>query len=172
MITYRKLESWEIADFWEFLKELDSETAFMMYEPGERERRTCLAELEQDLSCHVTEGEDFLLLAADGERIIGYIRGERGRYDRIRHTAYIVTGILEPYRGRGIGTAFFQALERWAIENHILRLELTVECHNQAAKALYERRGFEIEGLRRKSMRVEGRFVDEYCMAKLLDGAE
>ena len=61
-------------------------------------------------------------------------------------------------------------LDEWAKENGIVRLELTVECHNKAARHLYEKSGFEIEGIRTKSMFVEGTFVDEYYMAKITGG--
>ena len=59
--------------------------------------------------------------------------------------------------------------ERWARERGgIHRLELTVMAHNFKAVALYERAGFTIEGSRRHSLLVDGSYVDEHYMAKLL----
>lgn len=86
---------------------------------------------------------------------------------RIKHTAYIVVGIREAHRGKGIGTKFFSELDLWAKENLISRLELTVMCPNVIAKHLYEKNGFEIEGIKKKSMLVDGVYVDEFYMAKL-----
>lgn len=63
---------------------------------------------------------------------------------------------------------FFEKLDKWAIANGIIRLELTVECCNKAAKHLYEKNGFLIEGIREKSMLVNGTFINEYYMAKIL----
>ena len=60
-------------------------------------------------------------------------------------------------------------LDEWAGKNGIVRLELTVECVNTGAKHLYEKNGFIVEGVRPKSMKVNGRFVDEYYMGKILD---
>ena len=60
-------------------------------------------------------------------------------------------------------------LDEWAGKNGIVRLELTVECVNTGAKNLYEKNGFKVEGIRPKSMKVNGRFVDEYYMGKILD---
>lgn len=68
-------------------------------------------------------GNDFLLLALDGNQTIGYIRAERGKFNRISHTAYIVIGIRKDYNGKGIGTAFFKHLDPWAKEHGIIRLE-------------------------------------------------
>lgn len=43
-----------------------------------------------------------------------------------------------------------------------------MECHNEAARKLYEKSDFKVEGIRAKSMLVNGEFVDEYYMAKIL----
>lgn len=94
--------------------------------------------------------------------------------ERIRHTAYIVTGIRKPYRNRGIGTEFFARLNAWAEDHGVTRLELTVRKANEAAIHLYQKSGFVIEGLRKQSMCVSGAYADEYYMAKFIpenDGA-
>ena len=87
--------------------------------------------------------------------------------NRIAHSAYIVVGILKDYRGRGIGTEFFRRLDVWAKREHVTRLELTVICENSVAQRLYARNGFEIEVVKRKSVCVDGKYLDEYYMAKL-----
>ena len=141
----------------------------MLYEPGERrERMKDLNRLKANLEA-AENGDDLLLAAVnEKEEIVGYIWAERGKLNRIRHTAYIVTGILRAYRGQGIGTQLFQLLDAWARANEIIRLELTVECTNTGAKHLYEKQGFQVEGIRSKSMKVNGILVDEYYMAKIL----
>lgn len=168
MIAYKNLCIEDIKNFWHFLNRLDAETNYMMYEPKEREQRTDIQALRQDIQCNVISGNDFLQIAAVNSSIVGFIRAGRGKCNRIAHTAYIVIGILKEYTHRGIGTVFFQNLVKWAEENHIVRLELTVECHNIAALHLYEKNGFQIEGTRKKSMLVEGNYVDEYYMARIL----
>ncbi|MGN0745483.1 MAG: GNAT family N-acetyltransferase [Aristaeellaceae bacterium] len=168
MIEYRSILEQDAAAFWQFLNALDGQTSFMMYEPGERARRTSLAALEADLRRSVVPGGDFLDIALEDGVIVGYLRAERGAYNRVRHTAYVVTGVLEGCRGRGIGTALFTRLEAWARTNAVTRLELTVECPNEAARHLYEKMGFTVEGLRKRSMLVDGRPVDEFYMARLL----
>ena len=114
-------------------------------------------------------GGDFLICAANetGE-IVGFIWAERGKLKRVRHSAYVVTGIRSAYRRQGIGTELFLRLDDWAKKNGIIRLELTVECPNTAAKRLYEKSGFAVEGIKRKTMKVNGSYVDEYCMGKII----
>jgi RimJ/RimL family protein N-acetyltransferase len=50
---------------------------------------------------------------------------------------------------------------------HVTRLELTVMCKNYAAKHLYEKRGFVVEGVKVQSMLVDDEYMDEYYMSKL-----
>ena len=168
MIEYRPITPADIDSFWTFLNLLDSQTDCMMYEPGERIARKTLSVLQDEIRNNVISGEDYIQLAIEDGKTVGYIHAERGKFNRIYHTAYIVTGVLESHRGQGIGTALFERLDKWARENRITRLELTVECSNQAAKHLYEKSGFAVEGIRKNSMYVNGQYKDEYYMAKLL----
>ena len=66
-----------------------------------------------------------------------------------------------------IGTEFFKRLNIWAEESKVVRLELTVICENESAKHLYTNSGFEIEGIKRKSVCVDGTYLDEYYMARV-----
>ena len=62
----------------------------------------------------------------------------------------------------------FEQLEKWALLNSITRLELTVVCTNKAALALYKKMGFKIEGIKENSMIVDGSYIDEYYMGKVV----
>ena len=163
-MKYKKLSITDADRFWELLNQLDYETKYMLYEPGERPKN--IAKIEP-LIRNSIEGEDFLLVAETDNRIVGFISAQKGRLNRIAHSAYIVVGILSNYRGKGIGTEFFKRLDVWAEEKKITRLELTVICENEVAKHLYENNGFEIEGIKRKSVLVDGNYLDEFYMAKI-----
>jgi RimJ/RimL family protein N-acetyltransferase len=102
------------------------------------------------------------------EQLIGFLIGTRGELKRNRHSFDTVVGILQAFTGRGIGTQLFVAMEQWARQRVITRLELTVMTHNQAGVALYKKQGFAIEGRKKHSLLVDGYYVDDYLMAKLL----
>jgi RimJ/RimL family protein N-acetyltransferase len=59
-------------------------------------------------------------------------------------------------------------MEKWAAENGVKRLELSVMTHNERGIALYKKMGFEIEGIKKASIFVNGVYVDEYLMSKIL----
>ncbi len=160
----RKIEKKDANNYLNMLLNLDNETKFMMFEPGERSTDINIAKNIIEKS---TDGDNLLLVALDDENIVGFISAQRGIQRRIRHTAYIVVGIREKFRGCGIGSRFFSELDIWAKANNITRLELSVICSNSVAKHLYEKNGFKVEGIKRNTMIIDGEYVDEFSMAKL-----
>lgn len=163
-IIFRNVKKSDTESLWNMMNQLDYETKFMMYEPGERTKD--LSRLQKNVDS-VVDGNGLLLLALDGSEIIGFISAQIGNVRRTQHSAYVVVGIRKKYRNRGIGTEFFKRLNEWALEKKLIRLELTVFCTNEAAIKLYKKSGFEIEGTKRKSMYVDGKYVDEYYMSRI-----
>lgn len=147
--------------------QLDHETEYMLYEIGER--KVTVEQIQQKLKHRVPQEEGLFLVEDKATQTIGgFISASRGYQNRIRHSAYIVVGLLANFRGLGIGTAFFNEIEKWAQANQISRLELTVMAHNVAGIGLYEKAGFFKEGVKKNSVYVNGQFYDEFYMAKLL----
>lgn len=161
----RKIQKSDSHKYLDFLLKLDTETKSMMYEPGERPTDISVVE---SIIKNAVEGENLILVAEEDENIIGFLSALRSSPKRIHHSAYIIIGIREAYRNLGIGKELFSNLNIWAKENNITRLELTVISTNQPARKLYEKNGFEIEGFRKNSMIIDGAYVDELYMAKLL----
>ena len=108
-----------------------------------------------------------VLVAFEGSTLLGYVEAVGGRYRRNRHCAHVVIGVREAAGGRGVGTALLEALSAWARSRGVHRLELTVMAHNARAIALYRKCGYEVEGTRRASLRLDGAYVDELAMANV-----
>ncbi len=162
-----KIRRCEINDADNMLKmllELDKETEYMLFEADERPNdiNRVKAMINQSIN-----GDNLLLIATEDDNIIGFLSAQRGIIRKIKHTAYIVVGIREKFRGKGIGKKLFCELDLWAKENNISRLELTVMCTNSMAKQLYEKNGFEVEGTKRNSIFMNGKYIDEYYMSKI-----
>lgn len=69
------------------------------------------------------------------------------------------------YRGRGIARELLQTLlDDIRTSGHVSTLYLSVNSRNNGAKTLYKSIGFETYGLQRRSMLVDGEFVDEELM--------
>ncbi len=147
--------------------QLDNETQFMLFEPGER--NIDLDEQRRQLENVLSQEKQMVFVAEDNGKLVGYLGAIGGTVQRTRHSVEIVIGILQDFTGQGIGTQLFTAIEQWARQQHLHRLELTVMTHNTAAIALYKKQGFEVEGTRRHACVINGQYVDEYYMSKLLN---
>jgi L-phenylalanine/L-methionine N-acetyltransferase len=90
---------------------------------------------------------------------------------RCSHIAYIGGLAIHPdFAGKGFGVKMMQEIIELAKENNLLRLELSVGLENKVAQKLYQKVGFEKEGILRKYTHLvsEGRFLDEVMMAYLV----
>jgi RimJ/RimL family protein N-acetyltransferase len=146
---------------------LDQETQFMMLEPGER--TFSIEEQRQRIKSVLSQDNQMIFVVEHENRLVGFLGAFGRSFHRNRHCAYIVIGILQDFAGQGLGRQLFEALESWAINRKIHRLELTVMCHNERATHLYQKMGFKTEGIKQDSLWVNGRYVDEYYMAKILN---
>jgi L-phenylalanine/L-methionine N-acetyltransferase len=109
----------------------------------------------------------YLLVACAEQEIVGSLGlgvGERRR----AHAAELGMAVDDHWQRRGIGTALLRAAielaDRWL---NLRRLELTVYADNVPAIRLYEKFGFEVEGLLRTYAFRDGVFVDAYAMARV-----
>jgi RimJ/RimL family protein N-acetyltransferase len=108
-----------------------------------------------------------LYVAELDEQIVGRLSLTRDPNPASGHVADLGLMVAAGHRRRGVGTALLRAAESWALEAGVTKLELHVFPHNVPAIALYERLGYEQEGLRREHYRrPDGRFVDAILMAK------
>jgi RimJ/RimL family protein N-acetyltransferase len=166
-VIIRTIRVSDAEQFLNLCKKLDTETQFMMLEPGER--TTTVEEQQAQIERLLSKENRAIFVAEHDGQLVGYLAALGGEFKRNKHSVQIVIGILQDFTGQGIGTQLFLALEDWAHRQHIHRLELTVMTHNKAGIALYKKQGFEIEGMKRHSMLVNGHYVDEFYMAKLLE---
>lgn len=166
VVTLRKLVPEDAAELLSLQHQLDQETSYMLLEPDERQ--TGLQQVKEMLESFAKADHSIFMGAESDGGLVGFLSVRSGSVKRNRHCAYIVVGILEQYQGMGIGSSLFRELDTWAVDSGVVRLELTVMTHNQRALALYTNSGFEREGTKKKSLYIDGQWVDEYYMSKLI----
>lgn len=165
MIT-RKVAPSDAESMIKLFNKLDSETTYMLFEPGER---TITVKEQEKICKEFTASSNKVMFVAEHDSlIVGLIIGIGALFNRNKHSLYTVVGVEKKYWGKGIGTSLLAALEKWAQFNGFHRLELTVMESNVAAKRLYSTCGFVEEGVKRDSMKVNGAYVNELYMSKLL----
>lgn len=88
--------------------------------------------------------------------------------DRRSHVGQLGMFVHDDYQNQGIGSQLMAAIidlaENWL---NLKRLELQVNTDNASAIHLYEKFGFEQEGILRKNAFRAGVYIDAYTMAKV-----
>ncbi|MDX1391180.1 MAG: GNAT family N-acetyltransferase [Rheinheimera sp.] len=116
-----------------------------------------------------TAGAGFYNLVAQVEgQVVGQLGLQVSQNPRRRHVAELGMGVSEEFQGQGIGSALLRAAlelaDNWL---NIRRTELTVYSSNEAAIALYERFGFEVEAELADFAFQYGNYVTALAMARI-----
>lgn len=114
-------------------------------------------------------GSAGVTLAAEIEGVlVGTLSCVRETRASVRHVAEFGLTVATAARGVGVGRALIEALERWAREMGVSRLELSVFQGNERARGLYSALGYLDEGLEKRKVRFPEGEIDVIRMAKLL----
>jgi RimJ/RimL family protein N-acetyltransferase len=111
---------------------------------------------------------DGTFVAVAGEAVVGSLHVGATAHG----FAEIGVTVARDWRGRGVGTALFDAAIPWARARGLHKLSLGVFAHNTAGIRLYEKFGFVVEGRRVKHYRrSNGELWDSIDMGLLLADA-
>ncbi len=124
--------------------------------------------LHAHLASIAASGDETVLVAREGDQLVGLITGTRGNHPARRGVVEIGIGVRASHRSRGIGFALMMALERWAREAGCHRLSLRVVTRNTPAITLYRKAGFAVEGMLEATALLDGQRIDELQMGKPL----
>lgn len=91
-------------------------------------------------------------VALIGDEVIGWCDISRHFFPSHAHRGNLGMGILPAYRGKGLGRRLIEATLKAAREAGFARVELNVYEDNSRAITLYEKVGFEREGIARRAL--------------------
>ncbi len=165
MIIIREIQIEDAENLLNLLNQLDIETTFLLHEKGER--KTTIEQQKRNIQEQLEKGVLTFVLE-DNKKLVGYVFGNIFTANRKKHCMYLAIAILQEYTGKGYGTKLMSTLEKQAIENGITRLELEVSKKNKVAISLYQKIGFDMEGVKRSAFLVNGKYEDELIMGKII----
>jgi RimJ/RimL family protein N-acetyltransferase len=109
-----------------------------------------------------------VFVAESNGGIVGRLSISRDAHPASDHVADLGLMVSRDHRRQGIGLALMETAEQWAREAGVRKLELHVFPHNVPAIRLYEKLGYEREGLRRGHYRRDDELIDAILMAKVV----
>ena len=143
------------------------ETDFILRYPEECSKYT--AEGEKALFDRINESDNEAMLVCLVEgKVAGNCQITWSKGLKTRHRASIGIALLSEFWNQGIGTRLLQELIHIAEENkNIIQIELEFVEGNSRARALYEKMGFRITGMKPNAIRLkDGTLLNEYSMIR------
>lgn len=84
------------------------------------------------------------------------------------HKCSITYNLDKKYRGQGIMSKVVKLITTRAFKTYkVIRVEAGLRAYNIGSKKVLERNGFELEGVRRKNTKKNGRYYDDLTYAKI-----
>lgn len=154
----------KIVDFYNYV---GGETTYLSFEKDEyplnvEAQVSAIKDLEGSSS-------NIMLLAVDGEDIIGIATINSSHKIKARHEGELGIVVSKKYQGKGIGSELIKSLIEWARNNGVTtRLRLDTRADNTMAVSLYLKFGFIVEGCCKNSTLLNGKYYDLYIMGMML----
>lgn len=166
ILVIREAELEDARSFILLQETIFSETDFMLY--GKSDIQMTVQGIRKEMTAWKNTDNSILLLAIMNGHFAGYVLFTGGPAPRALHRASVIIGVKQEFVQKGIASSLMLHGEKWAKEVGISKLELTVVKENTNAQKLYKKLGFKMEGDRNNALIINGHFVDEFYMGKLI----
>lgn len=159
----------EAAELLKFITKASGETDYLLTRPEVWEKMTVEQEAAFIRETRLSQSELMLTCFVDG-MIVGNCQISFLTGIKTRHRASVAISVLQEYWSLGIGTRMFEEMFKAARSRPSVRqIELDFIEGNVRARALYEKMGFRITGVKPDAIQTSsGALVNEYMMLKRL----
>lgn len=168
LLTIREAVASDAESVIAFVKAIGDESDNLTFSGSEF---TLTVEEEQKIFADFQQKENHIYVIAliDG-KVVGQAHAYGSHKPRLKHACEIGISTRKDHWGKGIATEVLTVLIEWAKANPIIKkINLKANVSNTKAIALYERMGFEHEGLHRRDFYLHGEFTDAVSMGLLID---
>lgn len=122
---------------------------------------------ERIIKTDTEQARNLFLVAVVRDRIVGFSRCEGSPLKRFSHKVEFGVCVLQDFWGYGIGTNILKESISWADSNGIKKMTLNVLETNDKAVRLYQKLGFEIEGvLKKDKILSDGKYYNTLVMGR------
>jgi len=164
VVKVRRARAGDLEQYAETVRSVADEGRYIFTEKVTADRKKSIEKLIKDRGCLVVVAE---VGAGKTRKIVGSLTMERyGTVEKTKHVRGLGMLVIEGYRGVGIGTKLMSYALKWArSRNDVEKVGLGVFSGNRRAFHLYEKFGFEVEGIKKKQYYIDGKHEDEIDMA-------
>lgn len=113
------------------------------------------------------ESRMFFVTTVDDE-VVGWMHLHSPNFEKLSHTAELTMGILEEYRGHGIGSRLMEHGLEWAEANGYEKVYQSLPATNQDGVRFLEQHRWVTEAIRRAHFKIDDEYVAEQQMAVML----
>ncbi|SDC49508.1 GNAT family N-acetyltransferase [Natrinema hispanicum] len=110
------------------------------------------------------ESRMFFVATVDDD-VVGWVHLHAPELEKLSHTAELTVGVIEEYRGHGVGSHLLSRGLEWAASNGYEKVYQSVPSANEDAITFLENHGWETEAVREDHYKLDGKYVDEVMMA-------
>ena len=107
-------------------------------------------------------------VACVNDEVVGWVHLKHPELEKLSHTAELTVGVLEEYRGNGIGSHLLERGLEWAGSQGFGRIYNSIPASNEGAIGFLNGRGWTEEARREDHYRMNGDYIDEVMMATQL----
>lgn len=109
----------------------------------------------------------YFVALVDGE-VIGWVQLEGREPAKLNHVVYLTMGLLDEYRGLGIGSKLMDRAVEWADDHGYVKVASNIPATNDSAVEFLTQSGWEKEALRPDHYQIDGELVDEVLLSQYL----
>ncbi|ELY58670.1 GNAT family N-acetyltransferase [Natronolimnohabitans innermongolicus] len=110
------------------------------------------------------ESRMFFVATVEGD-VVGWAHLHVPHLEKLSHTAELTVGVLEGYRGLGIGSELLDRTLEWVRSQDHEKVYQSVPSTNEAAIEFFEERGWTTEAVREDHYKLDEEYIDEVMMA-------
>ncbi len=159
-----KKDAQAIIDFYNLV---GGETVYLSF--GKNEYKVDVKQQENMIETTNSSNNNTMILATINEEIIGIGTISSNQKKKGKHVGILGIVITDKYCNLGLGKLMMDELINWCKGNDITKkITLVVSQDNPRAIALYEKCGFEIEGILKNEIYIDGDFFNLVSMGMII----
>lgn len=164
--TISLMEPEDAANFLEYVKIIGDESENLTFTSDEI---NFTLEDEVRIIKSFRDNKNELILKAENEdgRIVSGLTFRSSERKKKQHVGEFGISVLKEYWGYGIAKRMIETLEEWAeLNEYISKINLRVKEDNERAIILYEKMGYEKEGVTSRAYKIDDEYYSEILMGK------